>query len=132
MTMLPCLIAAPLAMLASAAPAANPIIGVWRNPRGTIDVQTAPCRDRLCGAIVRASPQAVADARDSGVDRLIGLQLLSDYRHTRSGSWTGRVYVPDMGRSFSSHIELAGPDRLRISGCLFAGFFCKSQLWRRV
>lgn len=120
----------------SAAPAgsvqSDPIYGVWRNPRGTIDIRTAPCNDGLCGAIVRASPQAVADAKDAGVTTLIGLELLQDYHRAATGRWTGLVYVPDMGRSFSSHIEQVGPDQLRISGCLWRGWVCKSQLWHRI
>lgn len=127
-----CIAASLFAAPAAAVPDADPIIGIWRNPHGTIDVQTMACAHRLCGIIVRASPQAVADARESGVDRLIGLQLLNDYRRTASGNWVGRVYVPDMGRSFSSHIELTEPNVLRISGCLIGGFFCKSQLWKRL
>lgn len=107
------------------------IYGTWSNPKGTIDVRTAPCGERLCGEIVRASPKAIDDARKKGVNQLVGLQLLQDYKR-RSDDWAGRVYVPDMGRTFSSRIAFVGPDQIRISGCLIGGILCKSQVWHRV
>ena len=124
-----------LLLTASAAPAigqSDPVFGIWRNPLGTIDIRTSPCRTGLCGAIVRASPQAIADARDAGVNKLIGLELLQDYHQSGAGRWAGRVYVPDMGRTFSSRIDQIASDQLKISGCLWGGWICKSQVWHRV
>lgn len=120
---------APAAMIA---PQASPVVGVWANPKGTLTVRTAPCGDALCGIVVWAAATAQADARDAGAGRLVGMQLLQDYRHVGRDSWAGRVYVPDMGRSFSSRLRLTAPDRLTISGCLVAGFFCRSQQWHRM
>jgi len=116
----------------AAPPTASTPIGVWQNPRHSIEVRVEQCGNELCGKIVAASPEAQQDARDSGVNNLIGVQLLSDYRATGPGRWSGTVYVPDMGRSFSSHIVQATPNTLRISGCLIAGFICKSQDWTRL
>lgn len=127
---------ATLLLALAAAPAGamtpNPVLGVWANPKGTLAVQTAPCGQNLCGAIVRATDQAMADARDAGIPRLIGIQLLQDYHPSNGRIWAGRVYVPDMGRTFSSRIEQMSPDTLKISGCLVGGFICKSQLWHRL
>ncbi|WP_243848397.1 DUF2147 domain-containing protein [Sphingomonas insulae] len=109
------------------------VIGRWSNPKGTLAVQTGPCADgSLCGQIVWASPQAQADARDAGIAGLVGTQLLQGYRPEGRGSWAGRVYVPDMGRSFSSRIRQTSAGTLSISGCLVGGFLCKSQVWHRV
>ncbi|MGN6376928.1 MAG: DUF2147 domain-containing protein [Sphingomonas sp.] len=125
-----------LAFAGSVSAAAPPpsdaaIYGTWRNPKGTIEVRTAPCQGGLCGEIVRASPKAVDDARKKGVDTLVGLQLLKDY-HRREKDWAGHVYVPDMGRTFSSRIVMIDDRNIRISGCLVGGFLCKSQVWTRV
>lgn len=120
-----------LSSSANAATAATPI-GLWQNPRGTIVVQTRHCGQQLlCGSIVWAGPKAIADARDAGVDTLVGTELLSDYRASGAGRWTGRVYVPDQGRHFYSTIELRTPDSLRISGCILGGLICKRQEWTR-
>ena len=108
------------------------ILGLWRNPKGTIDVRIDSCRDRLCGVIERASPKAVEDAHEAGVDNLIGTALLENYRASGKGRWTGTVYVPDMGNRFSSHMTMVGTNQLKISGCILGGLICKSQVWTRV
>lgn len=123
--------AAAVIVLLSAAVAPEPY-GRWGNPRGTLAVQIAPCGEHLCGTIVWASPVAVADAREAGVNKLDGIELLQDYRPAGAGVWAGRVYVPDMGRTFSSRIVAQGADALAISGCLIGRFFCKSQVWHRL
>jgi uncharacterized protein (DUF2147 family) len=125
-----------LLALAASAQAAAPVsdtpIGTWQNPRHSIAVRVEQCGSELCGKIVSATPEAQKDARNAGIDNLIGIQLLSDYRPTGPGRWSGTVYVPDMGRSFSSRIVQSNPNTLRISGCLIAGFLCKSQDWTRL
>jgi uncharacterized protein (DUF2147 family) len=114
-------------------PDSTPPIGRWANPRHTLEVETHACGpSTLCGAIVWADSTAQSDARDAGVQRLVGVQLLQGYRAAGGGEWSGRVYVPDMGRTFPSHIRLTTPDTLTIAGCLMGHLFCKSQTWRRV
>ena len=63
---------------------------------------------------------------------MIGTELLSDYRATGAGRWTGQVYVPDIGQTFDGTIEQMNRDTIVGTGCLFANFGCKSQTWRRV
>ena len=123
----------------TARPATPGVLGVWSNPKGTLAVRTLPCADgaTLCGAIVRAGPTAVADAKEAGVAQLVGTQLLQGYRPIggtgrQGAAWSGRVFVPDMGRSFSSRLRQTGVDELTISGCLIGGMFCRSQAWHRV
>lgn len=131
------MMAALLATLALAAPpaasaAADGIAGIWINPRASVAVRTGDCRSGLCGWIVWADANAQQDARESGVSRLVGIELLRNYRAAGAGRWTGSVFVPDMGRSFASTIQLIGPDSLRIKGCLIGGFICRAQVWHRV
>jgi hypothetical protein len=76
--------------------------------------------------------EGLADAIDAGIPHLVGTTLLQDYRPKGPGHWAGRVYVPDMGRTFYSTIDQQGPDQLKISGCILGGLFCRSQLWHRV
>ncbi|KRC78382.1 hypothetical protein ASE13_18905 [Sphingomonas sp. Root241] len=110
----------------------DPIFGSWTNPSRTIVVKTLLCGSELCGAIVAADAEAQNDAREAGVEHLIGTELLQNYRKTGSGRWTGTVFVPDMARSFTSHIVQRSPDVLRISGCILGGLICKSQDWTRI
>ncbi len=108
------------------------IEGLWLNPHGTVAVRTGDCAGRLCGWVAWASPKALRDARDSGVDHLIGTELLENYKNDGSERWSGSVFVPDMGHHFSSTITRPNPNELKVQGCLIGGFFCKSQVWQRI
>jgi uncharacterized protein (DUF2147 family) len=125
---------ATLAALQAPPAAAGPyasIEGLWKNPSGSIQVRIAQCGSQLCGTVERASPAAEKDARDAGAPRLVGTELLRDYRQVAPGRWEGRVYVPDLGGTYSSHIVQITPNELKVSGCLVGGWFCKSQRWTR-
>ncbi len=126
-----CFIFAFLLVAAAPSHAAGSITGRWINPLGSVIVTTGNCHDKLCGWVSWASEAALADATDAGVRNLVGTTLLQDYRARSPGRWAGRVFVPDMGRSFSSTIEQLDGDRLKISGCLIGGLLCKSQIWVR-
>jgi uncharacterized protein (DUF2147 family) len=124
-------------LLATAAQASRPaqavgqVAGTWLNPRGSVMVQTGACNGMLCGWVNWASPGALADAAAADVPHLVGTELLQDYRAAGPKRWAGRVYVPDMGRSFQSTIEQIDDQHLKISGCILGGLLCKSQIWRR-
>ena len=111
--------------------AATPIDGNWINPRGSVVVTTGECHAKLCGWVSWASAEAQADAADAGVTTLIGTELLQDYHASGRGRWTGHVFVPDMGKTFTSTLEQIVANRLKISGCLLGSWFCKSQIWVR-
>ena len=124
-------LAAGLATPAIAAPLPAPLQGLWLNPHGSVAVRTGPCGDRLCGWIVWANDAARNDAKESGVDPLVGTELLENY-HPDGASWSGTVFVPDMRRRFSSRIDALSPTRLEIKGCILGGLICKSQVWARI
>ena len=105
--------------------------GIWVNPHDNVKVETGDCGGKLCGWVVWATPEAEQDARDGGVQKLVGTELLRDYRQTGGNRWQGHVFVPDMGRTFYSTITREDPGVLRISGCILGGLICKSQLWHR-
>jgi uncharacterized protein (DUF2147 family) len=116
----------------SAVPSNQGVDGVWTNPKGSVQVRTGQCGDKLCGWVVWASEQAKADTLKKGGGPLIGTALLRDYAATGRAHWAGQVYVPDMRSSFGSTITLVDSQTLRVKGCLIGGFICKSQDWRRV
>lgn len=103
----------------------------WVNPYNDVKVEIADCSGKLCGWVAWATPEAEQEARDGGTPKLVGTELLQDYKPTGPNSWQGRVFVPDMGRTFYSTIALVQPDTLKISGCIMGGLICKSQVWHR-
>lgn len=133
MTMTTMIAAALTAAVGIQPPAPTPgVVGVWSNLKGTLAVRTELCGSQLCGTVVHAGPKPAADARRAGVTQLVGTSLFQNYRATGRGAWAGKLYVPDMGRTVSSHIRLSAPDRLTISGCLVGGLLCKSVEWKRI
>ena len=117
--------------LASAAPAPGGLTGVWRNPRDSVHVDISPCGAAMCGVVVWASDKAKADAREGGTDNLVGTNLLRGFVERRDGSWRGKVFVPDLGRTVSGTIELTGPGTFRARSCAL-GVVCRSQTWTRL
>ena len=75
--------------------------------------------------------EAQADARDGGTPKLIGTALLREYRPSGRNTWSGTIFVPDMGRTFGSTLKLVDANTISVKGCLIGGFFCKSQIWHR-
>ena len=125
--------AALAAFAAQGASAQGPgVEGVWSNPKGSVEVRTGTCGDKLCGVVVYASQQAQADARKAGAQPLIGTTLLRDYKADGTAHWSGQVFVPDRKASYYSTIQLVDAQTLKVSGCILGGLICKSQLWHRV
>ena len=127
-------IAAALAAFAGqAASAQGPgVEGVWSNPKGSVQVKTGSCGDKLCGVVVFASQKAQADAKKAGAAPLIGTTLLRGYRADGPAEWAGQVFVPDRQASYYSTIQLVDTQTLKVSGCILGGLICKSQMWHRV
>ncbi len=117
---------------ASPSPAsASAVEGIWHNPKNSVAVKTGACGDKLCGWVVRANDEAQADARDGGTPKLIGTALLREYRPSGRDTWSGQIFVPDMGRTFGSTLKLVDTNTITVKGCLIGGFFCKTQTWHR-
>ena len=123
-----------VALLLAAAPAAGQdrSFGVWRNPGNSVHVRIEPCGAQMCGVVVWANDKAKADAHKGGTDPLVGLRLFESFVEDSPGVWRGRVFVPDIGKTFSGTVSVVNADRLIGRGCLLRGIGCKSQEWTRV
>jgi len=125
-----------LALLLGQATAPTPTpdrsVGIWRNPKDTVRVRSRHCGDRMCGTVIWASDKAKADAARGGHPDLIGMDLFKDFRRDNKGLWHGRVFVPDINKTFTGTITVLNPNTIKGTGCLVGGVFCKSQVWTRV
>ncbi len=108
------------------------VVGTWRNLRNTMHILVYHCGDSMCGKVVWANNEAIADARRGGTPNLIGTQIFRDFRKGKDGVWSGKVFVPDINRTFSGTITLTGPDTLNGKGCLVGRVLCKSKVLVRV
>lgn len=103
------------------------IEGRWRSPGGNSIIDIAPCGSDLCGTVAWASEKAKADARKA-TDQLVGTQILTKLEQKKPGRWQGRLYIPDKNMRVTAKIQLAGPQQLKVSGCVVV---CKSETWNR-
>ena len=127
--------AAILALSLVAAPVAArtpPPAGIWANPHNTVHVAFKRCRDAICGTVVWASRTAIEDAQRGGVDQLVGEDLFRDFVEDEPGRWSGEVFIPDVGQTVSGTITQIDARTLVGEGCMFAGFGCKTQSWKRI
>lgn len=123
-------------LAAGAAPAAardgDAALGLWRNGSNSVHLEAYHCGASMCGKVVWASEKAVADARRGGTPNLVGLDLFHDFRKDRKGNWRGKVFVPDINRTFSGTVVMLDANTLKGTGCTLGGVICKSQTLRRI
>lgn len=124
------LLAAPA--LAQDATLSERTYGTWKNPKNSVHVEAQECDGKMCGVVVWANDKAKADARRGGTDQLIGRQLFQDFEEQQEGRWKGKVFVPDINRTFHGTVTIIDADTLEGKGCLIGGIGCKSQVWTRV
>jgi uncharacterized protein (DUF2147 family) len=135
--MLAVLLAAPMA---HAQGAADPS-GVWQTQAGDARVKISKCGGGICGVIVSLREPIDPSTGRPQVDNknpnpalttrpIIGLPLFSSMRPAAGSKWAGQIYNADDGGTYASSISLAGPDTLRVEGCV--GALCGGETWTRV
>lgn len=106
--------------------------GVWRNPQNSVHVRASSCGTGMCGTVIWANEKAKADARRGGTATLVGMQLFHDFHRESADHWRGKVFVPDIGKTFSGTVVFLDENTIVGSGCLFGRIACKSQTWSRL
>ena len=131
-----------LAAATGCAQAGDSAAGVWRMSNGKVTVRVSSCgAARLCGTVValrkprdgKGRPRLDKENPDPELRSrpVIGLTILSNMQAAGNGSWTGTIYNPDDGNTYSSQMLLQGPRTMTVNGCV-AGVFCKSMNFIRV
>jgi uncharacterized protein (DUF2147 family) len=130
------LLAAPQAK----AQAGGEVSGIWLTQAGDARVRVSKCSAGICGVIVWLREPTDAGTGNPVVDDknpnpelrsrpMIGLPLFSGMRPDGANRWSGQIYNADDGSSYASHVSLAGPDTLRVEGCV--GALCGGETWTR-
>ncbi len=128
-----------VAMLVSAPQAGEGVTGRWKTQTRNAIVEIQRCGPSICGRILssdalRTNPD-LRDARNSNVQLrtrpLKGLQILGGFTADGANWSGGKIYNAEDGKTYSADITLAGPDQLKLRGCVFKPF-CRTQTWTRV
>jgi uncharacterized protein (DUF2147 family) len=117
---------------AAARPNADPAIGTWINPKGTVTVSIVRCGRAICGKVIAAAPSAQEAARAAGTAKLVGTEILHDLRPAGPGRWAGEAFIPDLGITAEATMTQLSRDELQIEGCRLGGYLCRRQVWHRV
>lgn len=118
-------------------------VGVWLHANERIQVEIAPCGDRLCGRIVwfrwpnddqglplvdLKNPNPALRTRP-----LLGLAILYDLRRTGERTWEdGKIYNPDDGADYHARMSIRDDGTLRVRAYLLLPLFGETQIWTRV
>ncbi|GAB1716277.1 MAG: hypothetical protein NTAFB05_13190 [Nitrobacter sp.] len=102
-------------------PAAEPVgpLGVWLTEKKEGHVRIEECGTNLCGYSV--------DSRTGRNKEKVLINM-----KPAGTKWSGKIYDPKSGSTYSSTIAMKGNDRLRVRGCAFGGMFCGGQTWSRL
>jgi uncharacterized protein (DUF2147 family) len=132
--------AAVLAAQAAKAQAGGEASGIWLTQAGDAKVRVSKCGGGICGVVVwlrepidpaTGKPQVDDKNHNPSLARrpIIGLPLFSGMRASGPNKWSGQIYNADDGNTYESKISVAGPDTLRVEGCV--GPLCGGETWTR-
>ena len=114
--------------------------GIWLMQAGDAKVRVSRCGGGICGVVVwlrdpidsaTGKPQIDDKNRNpvSAKRPMIGLPLFSGMQPAGPNKWSGQIYNADDGNTYASNISVAGPDALRVEGCM--GALCGGENWTR-
>ena len=113
--------------------------GTWLTQAGDARVRVSKCGAGICGVIVWLRDPVDASGKPQVDDKnpnpalkrrpMIGLPLFSGMHPTGPNRWSGQIYNADDGSTYASNISLAGPDTLKVEGCM--GALCGGENWSR-
>jgi uncharacterized protein (DUF2147 family) len=118
-------------------------VGIWLHPNGRIQIEIAPCGERLCGTLVwlqkphdeQGAPLVDSKNKSPALRSrpLLGLSVLSGLRRTGDNSWEdGTIYNPDDGNDYDAKLSLQDDHTLRVRASTFHSLLAKTIVWSRV
>lgn len=111
--------------------------GRWLTESGNLEIDVSPCGDRLCGLVSRvisnrSMSRAGEDMPAVAGKALLQMEILSDFVVAADGSWKGKIYNRENGKTYDCIMRGLSPDKLEIRAYKFLPIFGKTQIWTRV
>jgi uncharacterized protein (DUF2147 family) len=105
-------------------------------------VRVIDCGGALCGTIVWLKEPDDPDTGKPKTDThnadeskrgqpLVGLTIVLGMKPSGADKWSGQVYSPEDGKTYSGNLTMQGANALRLEGCVLGGLICKGQTWTR-
>jgi len=133
-------LAALLGVSSAKAQAGGEMAGIWLTQAGDAKVRVSKCGGGICGVVIwLREPINPATGKPQVDDKnpnpalakrpMIGLALFSGMKASGPNKWSGQIYNADDGKGYASSISVAGPDTLKVEGCV--GSLCGGESWTR-
>ncbi|MCJ2179057.1 DUF2147 domain-containing protein [Novosphingobium album (ex Hu et al. 2023)] len=115
------------------------VLGKWQTPVRHGVVEIARCGESVCGRLLESDGiRADADLRDVNnkdaakrTRKVKGLAMLGGFARD-DGKWAGGwIYNAEDGGTYKATITPAGPNALKLKGCIVWPL-CKTQNWTRL
>jgi uncharacterized protein (DUF2147 family) len=121
--------------------AADPA-GTWLTEEGKATIRFADCGGALCGTIVAlkepndpqtGQPKLDKNNGDAGKRGrpIIGVQIVIGLKPDGANKWSGQVYNPEDGKTYTGGITLPNATTIKVQGCILGGVICKTNTWTK-
>ncbi len=121
---------------------ANELDGVWQSQDKSTNIRFEKCSSFTCGKIhsftIPNDPktgEAWKDVKNPDKNlrsrALVGTIMISEIKPNKNG-WTGKLYNPLDGHTYSGFLHLQNNSQLILTGCILSGIICKSETWRKI
>lgn len=112
-------------------------VGRWLTQSGNFEIDIASCGPALCGTVVRvlgnqSMSQPGTEMKPVDTRSAMGMKILSELAPSGEGTWEGRIYNRENGKTYDCRVTAVAPDQLEIRAYKFLPIFGKSQVWTRV
>jgi len=107
------------------------IDGVWRTQKGW-KVKIYQCGGSRCGKVVGGTSAKDVHNPNKALRkrRMVGVRMIWGMKGSGS-KYSGKLYNPNDGKTYTGKIEVQSASKLRLSGCVFGGLICKGQTWTK-
>lgn len=137
-----------VAVIVTAAPAGDDVLGLWYTEDDEAKVEITRQRGKYYGKIVwLREPLYPGEDEEAGrpkrdrnnpdearrQDPILGLTVLKDFVFDGSSTWVkGTIYDPNNGKTYRCNMWLEDQGTLRVRGYIGISLFGRTTEWRRV
>jgi uncharacterized protein (DUF2147 family) len=117
------------------AQAAEDAFGTWLNPDDKSNIELYKCGEGLCAKITKLVDAKATDEKNPDAAKrsrpIVGLVIMDGAKKSGANKWSGTLYNPTDGKSYSGTVAVKTKDAVDLSGCV-AYVLCRTTTWTRV
>ena len=117
--------------------------GFWMDSDGEVIIEVTACGKDRCAKVswlkqpLGPDGTLLRDYKNSDpklATRLVcGMDIITGFEKHSDGTWGGaKVYVPDLGMSFTGKAEVLSESQIKVTGFVVLPLFGSSEVWTRV